>query len=163
MQKHMPKRGTVWKEAAMKRMGVMLAVVLALGMGVGWFGHRRLSAQQKPVMRTVLLKTDLVGVEGKEAGIVVAEIAPGATTGKHLHAGQKFAYLLEGFLRLAVDGNPPSHPQAGGSVPAAVPSSARRPEPQRHGAGEGPGLLYCRQKPTPDHGGAPLGTPGAKP
>jgi hypothetical protein len=107
MQKHMPKRGTVWKEAAMKRMGVMLAVVLALG--------------------------------------------------------QKFAYLLEGFLRLAVDGNPPSHPQAGGSVPAAVPSSARRPEPQRHGAGEGPGLLYCRQKPTPDHGGAPLGTPGAKP
>ena len=43
-------------------------------------------------------------VEGKEAVLVVAEIAPGATTGKHLHAGQEFAYLLEGSLRLVADG-----------------------------------------------------------
>ena len=56
--------------------------------------------------RTVLLRTDLAGVEGKEAVIVVAEIAPGATTGKHLHAGQEFAYLLEGSLRLVADGKP---------------------------------------------------------
>ena len=63
----------------MQRTGVMLAMVLALGMGVGWFGHQRLSAQQAPVTRTVLLRTDLVGVEGKEAVIVVADIAPGAT------------------------------------------------------------------------------------
>jgi hypothetical protein len=52
----------------------------------------------------MLLRTDLAGVEGKEAVIVVAEIAPGATTGKHLHAGQAFAYLLEGSLRLVLDG-----------------------------------------------------------
>jgi quercetin dioxygenase-like cupin family protein len=106
MQKNMPKRGTVLKEAAMKRTGVMLAVVLALGMGVGWFGHQRLSAQQEPVTRTVLLRTDVAGVEGKEAVIVVAEIAPGATTGKHWHAGQEFAYVLEGSLSLSVDGKP---------------------------------------------------------
>jgi quercetin dioxygenase-like cupin family protein len=90
----------------MQRTGVMLAMVLALGMGVGWFGHQRLSAQQAPVTRTVLLRTDLAGVEGKEAVIVVADIAPGATTGKHLHAGQEFAYLLEGSLRLVADGKP---------------------------------------------------------
>jgi hypothetical protein len=46
----------------MQRTGVMLAMVLALGMGVGWFGHQRLSAQQAPVTRTVLLRTDLAGV-----------------------------------------------------------------------------------------------------
>jgi quercetin dioxygenase-like cupin family protein len=45
-------------------------------------------------------------VEGKEAVIVVAEIAPGATTGKHWHVGQEFAYVLEGSLRLLADGKP---------------------------------------------------------
>ena len=72
----------------MPRTGIMVVLVLALGMGVGWFGHQRLSAQQAPVTRTVLLRTDVAGVEGKEAVIVVAEIAPGSTTGKHWHAGR---------------------------------------------------------------------------
>ena len=90
----------------MQRTGMIFALVLAVGMGVGWFGHQHLSAQQAPVTRTMLLRTDLAGVEGKEAVIVVAEIAPGATTGKHLHAGQEFAYLLEGSLRLVADGKP---------------------------------------------------------
>jgi quercetin dioxygenase-like cupin family protein len=88
----------------MKRTGAMLAMVLALGMGAGWFGHQYLSAQQAPVTRTVLLRTDLAGVEGKETVLVVADIAPGATTGKHWHAGQEFAYVLEGSLRLVADG-----------------------------------------------------------
>lgn len=33
----------------MKRTGVIFALVLAVGMGVGWFGHQHLSAQQAPV------------------------------------------------------------------------------------------------------------------
>jgi quercetin dioxygenase-like cupin family protein len=90
----------------MQRTGVILAVIFALGIVVGGLGHQRLSAQPEPVTRTVLLKTDVAGVEGKEAVIVVAEIAPGATTGKHLHAGQEFAYILEGALLLTVDGKP---------------------------------------------------------
>ena len=90
----------------MQRTGVILAVIFALGIVVGGLGHQRLSAQQEPVTRTVLLKTDVAGVEGKEAVIVVAEIAPGATTGKHLHAGQEFAYILEGALLLTLDGKP---------------------------------------------------------
>jgi hypothetical protein len=49
-------------------------------------------------------RAGVAGAKGKEAVIVVAEIAPGATTGKHLHAGQAFAYLLEGSLRLLLDG-----------------------------------------------------------
>jgi quercetin dioxygenase-like cupin family protein len=90
----------------MQRTSIMFALVLALGMGVGWFGHQHLSAQQAPVTRTVLLQTDLAGVEGKEAVLVVEEIAPGATTGKHWHAGQEFAYVLEGSLRLVAEGKP---------------------------------------------------------
>jgi quercetin dioxygenase-like cupin family protein len=88
----------------MKRTGVILAVIFTLGIVVGGLGHQLLSAQQELVTRTVLLRTDVAGTEGKEAVIVVAEIAPGATTGKHLHAGQEFAYILEGSLHLTVDG-----------------------------------------------------------
>jgi quercetin dioxygenase-like cupin family protein len=90
----------------MKRTSVILAVIFALGIVVGGLGHQRLSAQPESVTRTVLLKTDLAGAEGKEAVMVFAEIAPGATTGKHLHAGQEFAYILEGALLLTVDGKP---------------------------------------------------------
>jgi quercetin dioxygenase-like cupin family protein len=94
------------KEHAMKRMGLMLAVVFALGIIGGGLGHQRLSAQPEPVTRTVLLRTDVAGAEGKEAVVVFAEIAPGATTGKHLHAGQEIAYIIEGSLLLTVDGKP---------------------------------------------------------
>ena len=90
----------------MKRMGPMLAVVFALGIIGGGLGHQRLSAQPEAVTRTVLLRTDMAGVEGKEVVMVLAEIAPGATTGKHLHAGQEFAYILEGSLSLTMAGQP---------------------------------------------------------
>ena len=90
----------------MRRMGVIMAVVFALGIVAGGLGHRLLSAQPDPVTRTVLLRTDVAGVERKEAVVILAEIAPGATTGKHLHTGQEIAYVLEGSLSLTVEGKP---------------------------------------------------------
>jgi quercetin dioxygenase-like cupin family protein len=90
----------------MKRTGIILAVVFALGIVGGGLGYQRLSAQQEPVTRTILLRTDMAGVEGKEVVVVLAEIAPGATTGKHLHAGQEFAYILEGSLAMTMEGQP---------------------------------------------------------
>ena len=90
----------------MKRTGMMLAVVFALGLVGGGLGQRLLSAQPEPVTRTVLLRTDVAGIEGKEVVVVFAEIAPGATTGKHLHAGQEFAYILEGSLAMTMEGQP---------------------------------------------------------
>jgi quercetin dioxygenase-like cupin family protein len=94
------------KEVIMKRTGVTLAVIFALGSVGGGRGHQRLSAQPEPVTRPVLLQTDGAGAKGKEAVGVFAEIAPGATTGKHLHAGQEIAYIIEGSLLLTVDGQP---------------------------------------------------------
>ena len=58
---------------------------------MGWFGYQHLSVQQTPVTRTVLLRTDLAGVEGKEAVIVVAEVAPGEAfqqPPRQVHEGQ---------------------------------------------------------------------------
>jgi len=90
----------------MKRTSIALVTIFVLGIVVGGIGHQRLSAQPEPVTRTILLRTDVAGAEGKEAVVVFAEIAPGATTGKHLHAGQEIAYILEGSLILTADGKP---------------------------------------------------------
>src|SRR3989304_10126933 len=95
------------KEATMRRMTVLLGVTLAVGIAVGAIGARVLSATQGPVTRTVLLETDLAGMEGKEGFVILAEIAPGAATGKHTHPAHEFAYVLEGDGTLEVEGRPP--------------------------------------------------------
>jgi len=79
----------------MRRTAVFLGVTLAVGIAVGVIGIRVLSATQGPVKRTVLLETDLAGMEGKEGFVILAEIAPGGATGKHSHPGHEFVYLLE--------------------------------------------------------------------
>jgi len=91
----------------MRRMTVLLGVTLAVGIAVGAIGARVLSATQGPVTRTVLLETDLAGMEGKEGFVILAEIAPGAATGKHTHPAHEFAYVLEGDGTLEVEGRPP--------------------------------------------------------
>ena len=50
----------------MKRTVVMLTLALAVGIALGLIGSQVLDAQQMPIKRTVLLKTDLPGIEGKE-------------------------------------------------------------------------------------------------
>ena len=89
----------------MRRTIVLLGVILAVGITVGAIGARVLSATQGPVTRTVLLETDLAGMAGKEGFVILAEIAPGAATGKHVHPAHEFAYVLEGEGTLEVEGN----------------------------------------------------------
>ena len=91
----------------MRRTAIMLGLTLAIGIALGAMGERLLSAQQEPIKRTVLLKTDLAGIEGKEGVVVLAELAPGAATGKHYHPGDELLYVLEGSLILEQEGKPP--------------------------------------------------------
>ena len=77
----------------MRRTVILLGLTLAVGIAVGALGNHFLSAQQEPIKRTVLLKTDLASLEGKEGIVVLAEFAPGAATGKHFHPGEELVYL----------------------------------------------------------------------
>src|SRR5574341_2092339 len=95
------------KEATMRRTAVFLGVALAVGIAAGAIGTQVLSAPQGPVTRTVLLETDLAEMAGKEGSVILAEIAPGAATGKHVHPAHEFAYVLEGDGTLEVEGKPP--------------------------------------------------------
>ncbi len=52
------------------------------------------SAQQEPVKRTVLLRSDLEGIEGiegKEVVVFLAELEPGVIGAKHYHPGPNFS------------------------------------------------------------------------
>ena len=65
------------------------------------------NAQQPTLKRTDLLKTDLVGMEGKEMNIWTADIGLGAQTGKHQHPTPRFVIVLEGSVILEIEGRPP--------------------------------------------------------
>jgi quercetin dioxygenase-like cupin family protein len=90
----------------MKRILFVGVLALAAGIVIGAFGTQILNAQQESFRRTVLLKTDLKGLEGKEGVVVLAEFAPGASAGKHYHPGHEVNYVLEGTGILELDGQP---------------------------------------------------------
>jgi quercetin dioxygenase-like cupin family protein len=100
----------------MRRMTFLLAVTLAAGIAVGVLGTHVLSAQQAPVMRTILQQQDLEGAAGREVVMYVAELIPGGVAGRHYHPGPELLYILEGSLTLEHDGQSPVTLKAGESA-----------------------------------------------
>jgi len=92
----------------MKRTAPLAVSALIGGTLIGSFGTQALHAQQQGVKRTPLMQKGLAGIEGKEALMVLAEIAPGAQGGRHYHPGTEIAYVLSGTGALEVDGQGPS-------------------------------------------------------
>jgi quercetin dioxygenase-like cupin family protein len=97
----------------MKRTVVMLTLALAVEIALGLIGSQVLNAQQMSIKRTVLLKTDLPGIEGKEFLVDQVELAPGVAGGKHYHPGNVFVYILEGSGLLEIEGKPAVTQKAG--------------------------------------------------
>jgi quercetin dioxygenase-like cupin family protein len=97
----------------MRRVVIILGFSCAVGLALGMIGMQYLTAQQPSIKRTDVLKTDMAGMEGKEAHMWVAEIAPGAATGKHSHPTPRFVYVMEGSVILEVDGKPSQTFKAG--------------------------------------------------
>ena len=97
----------------MKRTPVMLTLTLVIGIALGVAGSHVLHAQQEPIKRTVLVRSDLEGIEGKEAVLFLAELAPGAVGGKHYHPGTELFYALDGAFTHEPEGKPPITLNAG--------------------------------------------------
>ncbi len=93
-------------------MGIKLGLIFAVGITLGVIGSQLLSAQG-PLERSEVLKTDVAGMEGQEAHMWIAEIAPGAATGRHSHATARFVYVMQGSVTLEVDGKSPQIFKAG--------------------------------------------------
>ncbi len=84
----------------------MFALTLMIGIALGVIGSQTVNAQQEPMKRTMLLKTPLAEIEGKEGMLVLVEFAPGAVTASHYHSGEELIYLLEGTVSMEVKGKP---------------------------------------------------------
>lgn len=98
----------------MVRKALVLGLTLAAGVAAGVIGAQLLNAQQEASKRTLLLKADLVGMAGKEAQVLLVELAPGAAAGKHYHPGHELGYVLEGSFTFEVEGKPPVTLEQGG-------------------------------------------------
>ena len=88
------------------RKAIPMVLIIALGIMVGGSGTK-LNARQASIKRSVLLKTEMAGVQGMDGYIVDVEIAPGAQSGRHYHPGHEFGYVLDGEGVLELDGSPP--------------------------------------------------------
>ncbi len=94
----------------MKQTAGRFALPLALSIMVGVIGAQFLQAQEAltlaPLKRTLIVKTELEGIEGKEMHAWVTEFAPMVNTGKHYHPWHEFVYVLEGAFGIEVQGKP---------------------------------------------------------
>jgi len=59
----------------------------------------------KPAVKS-LLKTPLAGIAGKEANVVLFTVGPGWKIAKHFHPGHVFVYMLQGSIKIEVEGEP---------------------------------------------------------
>ncbi len=90
------------------RKTLALMLVLAVGIVLGTIGTQALHAQQQAITRAMLVKAEhLKEIPGMDGYVIDVTIAPGAQSGRHVHPGHEFSYVLEGEGILEVEGKPP--------------------------------------------------------
>lgn len=97
----------------MKRIQLLVAVVLALGVTLTVFGGPMLSAQESLKSGTILQRTDLTSAKGMEAILVLRELPPGGESGRHTQSGNEIVYIQDGSVILELQGKAPVTIKAG--------------------------------------------------
>lgn len=94
------------------RSKTVLLWVIAVAVGAAGIGV--LTAQQAApaVKRTVLLKQDMT-IPGREAVMVLVELPPGASEGRHTHPAEVYVFVQEGTISLEREGKPTESLKAG--------------------------------------------------
>jgi len=111
-----------------RRAAVGAVAILAAGVAIGVTVDHVAFAQQPGIKRTILLRADDPGSPKYEAVMAIAEIAPGAMSGKHRHPGVEVAYVLDGSLIIEHEGEAPVTLHAGEAIKnMAVAHNARNP------------------------------------
>jgi quercetin dioxygenase-like cupin family protein len=102
-----------------RRVAGLVLVVLFTVVVTGAFLARSHAQNAAPaaggVQRILLTKAD-VSVPGREADAMRAEIAPGASTGRHTHPGDEIDYVLQGQIEITFDGQPPHQLKPGDAL-----------------------------------------------
>src|SRR5947207_12046308 len=95
-------RSPIMKSAHRRVVLVGAAMLACVGVGIGV--DRVAFAQQPGIKRTILLRADDPSSAKYEAVMAIAEIAPGAMSGRHRHPGIEVAYILDGSVIIERDG-----------------------------------------------------------
>ena len=85
--------------AAMKTVTIVVVTVAVAALAAA------VRAQQTGFKRTVLQQVD-ISAPGREVVTAVAEFQPGASPGRHTHAGEEVGYVIEGSVALEQEGKP---------------------------------------------------------
>jgi quercetin dioxygenase-like cupin family protein len=110
-------------ETPMPRTRTIVTLIVAAA-SIGFAGTL-LAQQPTPptsnIKRTLLQKVDVPGTN-YETVTAIAEIAPGASSGRHTHPGPETGYVIDGEFTLLVDGQPAKSLKAGDSyqIPATT-------------------------------------------
>ena len=64
------------------------------------------SLDARPVRAADLITKDLIAGPGKEVVVTTVEYAPGGSSPPHRHNAQVFVYVLEGHVKMQVQGGP---------------------------------------------------------
>ena len=86
---------------------------LALSLSLTLFTAGSAPAEDAPIVRREILKTELQGLQGMDGIMYVTDIAPGAAAPRHSHPGYEFNYVLKGALTFEIDGEQPKTISAG--------------------------------------------------
>jgi quercetin dioxygenase-like cupin family protein len=83
-------------------------------------------SQTSGLKRELVTRTDS-SIPNHEVVVARVEVAPGATAGRHTHAGDEISYVLEGETEVLIDGEPPRKVKAGEAfvIPAGKVHDAR--------------------------------------
>ena len=82
------------------RVGIVLAALASLA------GAAPHEATASDAVVAPLMARDLIGTSGREVTLETVEYAPGGKSAPHRHHAQVFVYVLEGTLRMQVQGSP---------------------------------------------------------
>ncbi len=87
----------------MKRTSLAL---FAAAIAFSFIGAQGAAAHEIKPAVTKLLNQPLAGIVGQEANVILFAVGPGWTIGKHSHPGHIFVYMLEGSIKIEVEGEP---------------------------------------------------------
>ncbi len=93
--------GRLRARAPRARAGIVLAALASLALGAT--PHE---AAASDAVVAELMARDLAGIPGKEVTLETVAYAPGGKSAPHRHHAQVFVYVLEGALRMQVQGSP---------------------------------------------------------
>jgi quercetin dioxygenase-like cupin family protein len=88
---------------------ISAAVIVALGAVL----VARQTTPAAPGFTRTMLQDQNLSAKDRHGVMSRSDFQPGAESGRHMHPGEEFGYVLEGTLDLTIDGQPTKHLKAG--------------------------------------------------